>query len=289
MMKSCVIYLLAIFSCTYIDRDAPIDISRLVGRDYRLFQKTKAWELAKAVEDEDIDKINTIVKNDTSLINQKEPKYGQTLLMLTVRNQQYRSFKSLLENKANVNIYSDFSGSSALIIACEKHNCDPVFVIELLLYGAKVNDIEVGERKEGNSTRFTPLIAASGTGNLEIVKLLIQKGANVNYKNEYNESALSASVMTNEYDVALYLLQHGADYSSPIFFREQESREMYAIDCLREDFFEIDSPLHKKKMKIVEFLRSKGIEYNDSPIPEYIKEKAQKKYPFSWKDYLKKY
>lgn len=71
MMKFCVVYLLAILSCIYIDRDAPIDISRLVGRDYRLFQKTKTWELAKAVEDEDIDKINTIVKNDTSLINQK--------------------------------------------------------------------------------------------------------------------------------------------------------------------------------------------------------------------------
>lgn len=86
--------------------------------------------------------------------------------MLTIINQQYRSFKSLLENKANVNIYSDFSGSSALIIACETYSCDTLFVKELLLYGAKINDIEEGERKEGNSTRFTPLTAASKTGNL---------------------------------------------------------------------------------------------------------------------------
>lgn len=95
--------------------------------------------------------------------------------------------------------------------------------------------------------------------------------------------------MTNKYDVTLYLLQHGANYSAPLFFRKHESKEVYLIDILREVLFEIDSPLHKKKMKIVEFLRSKGIEYNDSPIPEYIKEKAQKKYPLSWKDYLKKY
>lgn len=41
--------------------------------------------------------------------------------------------------------------------------------------GANVNDVEVGKRRTGNSVRQTPLIAASISGNLEVVKYLVKK------------------------------------------------------------------------------------------------------------------
>lgn len=41
-----------LFSCSDLSREKIVDKSELTGRDYRLFQNTPAWELAKAVEDE---------------------------------------------------------------------------------------------------------------------------------------------------------------------------------------------------------------------------------------------
>jgi len=45
-----------LFSCN--NRENIVDKSELLGDDYRLFQNTPAWELAKAVEDENEDKKN---------------------------------------------------------------------------------------------------------------------------------------------------------------------------------------------------------------------------------------
>jgi uncharacterized lipoprotein NlpE involved in copper resistance len=58
MRKVTVCNLAAIFlfiSCN--NRENIVDKENLLGNDYRLFQNTPAWELAKAVQDEDILKI----------------------------------------------------------------------------------------------------------------------------------------------------------------------------------------------------------------------------------------
>src|SRR5579859_5154096 len=194
-------------SCANINREKPVDKSNLTGGDYRLFQGTPAWELAKAVQDGDKGKIDQLVAKDPALINYQEPKYGSTLLMLTIINQQMKPFRILLDDKADVNIHDTFSGTSALIEACSDEEYDAKYAETLLERGANVNDVETGPRKEGNSTRFTPLMAASKEGNLQLVELLVEKGANMNYQNEYKQSALSEAVIQDKYDVVLFLLK----------------------------------------------------------------------------------
>ncbi len=107
-----------LLSCSNINRDKPVDKSDLIGRDYRLFQNTSAWELAKSVQDEDVTKIDKIVSENPKIINYQEPKYGNTLLKLTVMNQQLKPFKALLEKDADINIHNTFDGTSSLIEAC---------------------------------------------------------------------------------------------------------------------------------------------------------------------------
>lgn len=260
-----------LLSCS--NRDKPVDRSKLTGMDYRLFQGTPAWELAKAVQDEDIREIDKIVTGNPALINYQEPKYGNTLLKLTVMNQQMKSFKALLERKADVSIHNTFDGTSALIEACGSKYYDIGFAQMLVEYGANVNDFQAGKRKKGNSTRETPLIAAAHTGNLDMVKFLISKGADINYQNEFGQSALSTSIMTNRYEVSYYLLQNGADYKRPIFYRpdfsvpserqnpNDKGKPMYLADVLKEDVADIDTDEYKYKKRIVEFLKSKGIAY----------------------------
>lgn len=291
--------LIFIISCT--NREELVDKDKLTGRDYRLFQGTPSWELAKAVQDSDESKVVEILAKKPSLIDCQEPKYGNTLLMLTVMNQQMKPFKLLLDNNADVNIHNTYDGTSAIIEASRTKFYDIKYVEILLLKGANVNDIEIGKRREGNSTRFAPLMAASRSGRLDIVKLLVAKGADINYRNEFNQSALSASIMQEEYEVAYYLLQNGADYKQPIFYRPDYSvpselqdpndkgEPMYLVDVLREDFSEFDTNEYKFKIQIVDFLLSKGIDYRAAPIPEYIKKKAKEVYPNRWREYLEKY
>lgn len=95
--------------------------------------------------------------------------------------------------------------------------------------------------------------------------------------------------MTSRYNVAYYLLVNGIDYKTPIFFREEQGKEMFLVDILREEFLDLDTEEYEYKMKIVDFLKSKGIDYRATPIPEYIKKKAQENYPNNWQEYLEKY
>lgn len=50
-------------------REKIVDKSELTGRDYLLFQNTLDWELAKAVEDRNTEKIDKIV-SEKSGVNQ---------------------------------------------------------------------------------------------------------------------------------------------------------------------------------------------------------------------------
>ena len=258
-----------LFSCSNMCREKIVDKSELTGRDYRLFQNTSAWELAKAVEDENTKKIDKIVSENPEIINYQESKYGNTLLMLTIMNQQLKPFKALLKRGADVNIHSTFDGTSSLIKACSSKFYNITFVKMLIEYGADVNDVEIGERRKENGTRLTPLIAASRTGRLDLVRFLVSKGADVNYQNEFGQSALSKSVMVDEYKVAYYLLQNGADYNRPIYYRfdnsvpiekrdpKDKGKPMYLWDVLKEDLSEFGTSEYKYKMLIIDFLKSK--------------------------------
>lgn len=258
-----------LFSCSNLSREKIVDKSELTGRDYRLFQNTPAWELAKAVEDENTEQIDKIVSKNPELINYQESKYGNTLLMLTIMNQQLKPFKVLLKRGADVNIHNTFDGTSSLIKACSSKFYNITFVKMLIEYGADVNDVETGERRKENGTRLTPLIAASRTGRLDLVRFLVSKGADVNYQNEFGQSALSKSVMVDEYKVAYYLLQNGADYNRPIYYRfdnsvpiekrdpKDKGKPMYLWDVLKEDLSEFGTSEYKYKMLIIDFLKSK--------------------------------
>lgn len=291
MTNRLLIAVLSLFfcSCGNMNRDKLVDKKDLIGSDYRLFQSTPAWELAKAVQDESESRINEIVAKDPKLINYQDPKYGNTLLMLTIKNQQIKPFELLLENKADVSIHNIYDGTSALIEACNSKHYDIKFADVLLQNGADINDVEVGKRRVGNTTRFTPLMAAARTGNLELVKLLVEKGADLNYQNEYKQSALGESILGNEYETVFLLLKNGADYSLPIDFNEEQNKIYYLVDELRFHLVDLDTDEYKYKMQIVDFLKSKGIDYRATPIPDYIKKKAQENYPNNWKEYLDKY
>lgn len=288
-----------LYSCSNMLREKPVNIMDLAGDDYRLFQDTPAWELAKAVQDEDENKIIEIASTNPKLINYQEPRFGNTLLMLTIMNQQINPFKVLISHNADVNIHNNYEGTSAIIEACSFKQYDINFSEILLQYGANANDIQTG-KSEPNKVK-SALMKASKTGKLDLIELLLKNGAKINYQNDYGQSALSECIIAERYNVAIFLLQNGADYKRPIFYRPDYSipvekqnpnckgEPMYLSDVLREDFFDLHTDKYKYKMQIVDFLKTQGIDYRATPIPDYIKKKAQEEYPNSWKEYLEQY
>ena len=144
VMKAMIILLVfscLLFSCSNNSREKSVDSSELSNIDYRLFQNTPAWELAKAVQEEDMDKFDKIISENPQIINYQESKYGNTLLMLTIINQQLKPFKALLKKGAAVNTHNTFDGTSPLIEACSSKYYNIIFTKILIEYGANINDI----------------------------------------------------------------------------------------------------------------------------------------------------
>lgn len=286
ILLSCII--LSVVGCGKLTREIEVDKSKLRGYDYRLFQKTPAWELAKAVWDDDFKKINELTKKDKNLINYQDPKFGETLLFLTMWHNQKETFKLLLSLGANPNIHDTYDGTSPIIEACQER-LDIEFVLILLRNGANPNDIEVGKRRDDNQTRYTPLMAAAKSGNIDLVELLVNKGANLNYKNEFDRSVLSESITQGKYDVILYLLKNGVDYRMPTSQNEDLHKTYYIEDELQYMLPELNSSEYKTKMLIVDFLKGKGVIYKRVPVPEYVLKQVKDRYPNNWQEYLEKY
>jgi len=280
--------ILSVVGCGKLTREKEVDKSKLLGYDYRLFQKTPAWELAKAVWDDDFKKINELTKKDKNLINYQEPKYGQTLLFLTMWHNQKETFKLLLSLGADLNIHDTYDGASPIIKACE-YGFNIEFAMILLRHGANPSDIEIGKRREGNSTRYTPLMAAAESGNIDLVELLVNKGANLNYKNEFGRSALNVAITQGKYDVILYLLKNRVDYRMPTSQNEDQHKTYYIEDELQYMLPELNSSEYKTKMLIVDFLKGKGVIYKRVPVPEYVLKQMKDRYPNNWQEYLEKY
>lgn len=272
----------------------------LSGYDYRLFEDTPVWELAQAVGKQDSSEITRIAKEGDVDINYQESRFGNTVLILAVRNQHFTSCKTLLTLGADPNIHDNYSGSTALIDAAEIADVEgdnSVFIRLLLDHDADPNREQTGARIPGNTIRMSPLLAACRDihqwgSPIEKVKALVEAGANVNYEDEFGNFPLKPAVFNEHYDVVLYLLQKGVDHERMIVDRgkfQDQGQQMYLADMLREDLFPLGSREHVLKMAVVDFLKTKGIDYRKIPIPDFVVQEAKTDYPGNWQEYLEKY
>jgi ankyrin repeat protein len=279
------------------NQEKSVDKSELIDNDYRLFQNTPAWTLAKAVEAGDVKKIKEEILQKKVSVDYQESRFGQTLLMLAIFNNEYDSAKILLELGANPNLHATFKGKTSVIVAAD--NDDPKYLKLLLNYRGDPNSIEnvfsgpkkriASERNSALTTAIVPSIM--GKKNLEKVKLLVEAGADINYtKKGIIQTALAEALIQEQMDIALYLIEKGADYKKPItLFVGGGSENVTVLYLLRSSIIDLDSEQHKKKMELVAFLNSKGLNYYKEPIPEGTIEQMKNMYPDNWKEYLKRY
>ncbi|XP_076823769.1 ankyrin repeat domain-containing protein 17-like isoform X2 [Clavelina lepadiformis] len=123
---------------------------------------------------------------------------GYTPLMEAAREGHEEMVALLLAKGANVNAKTEETQETALTLAC----CGGFLECGELLVRAGA-DIETG--------CSTPLMEAAQEGQLDLVKFLIQQGANVNATTTSGDSALSYACEHGHTDVADHLLAAGAD------------------------------------------------------------------------------
>ena len=118
----------------------------------------------------------------------------------------------------------------------------------------------LGEACAKDTTVFgtTLLHSASRSGNSELVRLLIQEGADVNAQDEDGESPLhGAMARSDNYDVARILIENGADLTSKAADAKTPLHSIYNNTIgrvfMRDDMFELMKP-DSEAMTITHFL-----------------------------------
>ena len=216
--------------------------------------------------------------------------------MLAITNSKYESVKTLLELGANPNLHDTFKGETPIIVAAD--NDDPKYLKLLLDYKGDPNSIEnvfSGPKKRINSMRESALTTAispsiMGKKNLEKVKILVEAGADIHYtKKGIIQTAFGQALMSEQMDVALYLIEKGADYTKPITPTAIEGEDVSVLYLLRCSIIDLDSEQYKKKMELVTFLKTKGLDYDKEPIDDADIERMKNMYPDDWQEYVKRY
>ncbi|XP_055957954.1 ankyrin-2-like, partial [Patella vulgata] len=124
-----------------------------------------------------------------------------TALLRSCKNGDYDSIVPLLKRGASVE-YTDLYGNTPLLAAITNHhtNC-----VELLLN----NEYSPANTKHRDKTVNTPLMVA--VNNVDIVRLLINSGCQLNKTNRFKDSALHLAVRFNNVKVVELLLKSGID------------------------------------------------------------------------------
>ncbi len=123
-------------------------------------------------------------------------------LMSAAVNNYTEIAKYLIDQGKDVNMHDSSSSMTALRMAAQMHSAE---CAELLC--------DMGADTEAESDYGTALFGAVSSGDLEIAKILVNHGANVNYVKSDGSTPYEMAVYKGYEDIAEYLLQCGADPS----------------------------------------------------------------------------
>lgn len=273
--------------------------------DIKIFKGTPVWELILAVEDQNVNEIENIVKNKPEVLNYQEPNYGVTPLLWSIGMEKYESAKKLLECGVDPDIATIPYGKTPLLLASgyswvdNDAKKDPKYVELLINYGADPNISYIGyidtESQSTIEPGATPLMYSIGAG-IKKTRVLVESGADINQKsNSQSTATIYALLYDQDPEYAHYLIvDKKSIISEPYFSRiilsgDDPNKEFYPVNILRNWVFDFDSDEYKMKMEIVKEFERQGVDYWSTEIPERALKKIKKLYPDSWEEIIKKY
>ena len=145
---------------------------------------------------------------------------GQTALMAVARTGNVEAAKLLVSRGANVNARETWGGQSALMWAAARRH--PEMMRFLLSKGADIDARSAvrdyqrritaeGRAKDLNTGGLTPLLYAARENCIECVKVLIERGADIDLPDPDGFAPLTIAMLNNNWDIARLLIEAGAD------------------------------------------------------------------------------
>lgn len=264
----------------------------LNGHSPEIFYGTPLYDLAREMtcfywfrSDEKIAEL--IMELPKNSINLQDAKFGLTIGHFAVIVSDLKAVRLLLDKGLNPNLID--KGGNAIII-----NINSPFVsrlpegLETLKYMIKKGaDVNLFSPK---AQLHTPLIEAANS-NFENVKVLIEAGANPHFIDKSLaspfESPLSAALVNRRMEIINYLIfEQKVDFrtlTNPAWSKFHPC-EYVILYRLRELNFDLNTKDYQEKMKLVAYLKTQGLDYWKTPIPENISSN-----PDFTKEYLSKY
>lgn len=179
-------------------------------------------------------------------VNAKD-QFGDTPLIHEAELGQIEGVKEILDRGADINSQGSYGGT-ALYWAANGRQKD--MVVFLIQRGAKI-DIKNEEGK-------TALMFISGReeidkDDVEIAKLLIENGAQVNTKDHYQNTPLIDAVLKGHFEMVKLLVENGAN----IYYRDERGKT--ALELAKEkQYQEIVDYLEKRPVNVVDQMKAKA-------------------------------
>lgn len=264
----------------------------LRGNDPALYYGTPLYDLAEALSsfshlqnDEKIKKL--IYEVPKEYINFQDDKYGKTIGQFALFVGNLKAVRQLLDRGLNPNLIAN-DGDALIIDINGPFKSNLPKSLETLKYmikkGANVN------LYSKNAQLSTPLVVAAYS-NFENVKVLVEAGADPHFIDEFSarpfQSPLSAALVSGRIEIVNYLI-----FNQKVDFRTlkqpMDSKfhpgDYEILYNLREMIFDLNSKEYREKMKLVAYLKTQGLDYWKTPIPDKVRS-----IPKFTQEYLSKY
>lgn len=179
------------------------------AEDY--FTDPKVIELCCAIENKDVEEMDKLIK-DGANVNAKGP--GNMTPLLWSFSAGEECFKKLLENGADPNvIVTSYFGVPQVIqpgrsVTQMAAGTDFPNYFKLVMENGGDPNL-----KNPEVYNHTPIFFATNFGKIDNVKLLIEKGADIDFQDNAKYTPLINSVQGNQFEITLLLLEAGADYT----------------------------------------------------------------------------
>ncbi|MGQ7946483.1 ankyrin repeat domain-containing protein [Flavobacterium sp. WC2509] len=257
----------------------------LRANDPARYYGSPLYDLAEALsknpeDNKEITKLIDAVPKES--INYQEGKSGMTIGMFALWTDNPTVILKLLDRGLNPNLRG--TDGDNLIVESIQFIQNPTKREMILKY-----IIKKGGDVNFYSKRFqTPLMIASMHGDLESVKILVKAGADPNFFDKLaygRNSALNIALGGRRIYVVNYLI-----FEQKVDFRKSKypidskfhPGEYVILHDLRNMAFEINSEKFREKMKLIAYLKTQGLDYSKTDIPDNIKNNHNQ-------DYLSKY
>lgn len=206
--------------------------------------------MAQAIERNDMPQLEQLAQGqDLSLKGEQD----MDLMWFAIAHENFDAIRTLVELGVNPDEHIAQGIGSALQFTFMKH--DDTRFLEAMLDG--------GLSPNHRHPRNKMILQRGVFGGLEHVKLLLERGARIDDRDSIGATALDEAITRSKPDIAIYLVQQGADFNTYITVGASTTWAAYlAINDTRPG-----NPIHEQFLQLRDLMIEKGAKWPpDSPI-----------------------